>query len=216
MNSIIYGNIADSSGKNVFISDSTNDITFAYCDIEGGIADFGIYENAFSFSGTYEHNMDYDPLFADDSLFKLADGSPCINAGNPDPIYNDDDGSRNDIGYIGGSTPTGVNENVQLSSEVQSDFKLYQNYPNPFNPTTTIQYLIPSARSPLLGGARGGLVTLKVYDVLGREVTTLVNETKQPGKYEVEFNANNLPSGVYFYQLKAGEFIQTKKMILLK
>ncbi len=95
-------------------------------------------------------------------------------------------------------------------------FNLEQNYPNPFNPTTKIKYSISNTRSPLPGGARGGLVTLKVYDVLGREVTTLINETKQAGNYEVEFNAATLPSGVYFYQLKAGEFIQTKKMILLK
>ena len=57
---------------------------------------------------------------------------------------------------------------------------------------------------------------LKVYDVLGREVTTLVNETKQPGEYEVEFNAANLPSGVYFYQLRAGSYVTTKKMLLMK
>ena len=95
-------------------------------------------------------------------------------------------------------------------------FELKQNYPNPFNPTTKIKYSIPNIRSPLPGGARGGLITLKVYDVLGGEVTTLINETKQPGEYEIEFNAASFPSGVYFYQLKAGEFIQTKKMILLK
>ena len=90
-------------------------------------------------------------------------------------------------------------------------FNLYQNYPNPFNPTTKIKYTIPSVETH-----RNASVQLKVYDVLGRVVATLVNETKQPGEYEVEFNATLLPSGVYFYQLKAGEFIQTKKMILLK
>ncbi len=104
-------------------------------------------------------------------------------------------------------------------------FKLEQNYPNPFNPSTKIKYSIPSTDNPILGGARGGLidVQLKVYDVLGNEVATLVNKHQQPGNYEVEFNsnvgANNyspLPSGVYFYQLKAGEFTQTKKMLLLK
>ena len=213
MNSIIYGNTADSSGNNIFLSDSTNVIAFAYCDVEGGIADFGIYENAFSFSGTYENNIDYDPLFADDSLFKLADGSPCIDAGNPDPIYNDDDGSRNDIGYIGGSTPTGVKENVRLSSEVPSDFKLYQNYPNPFNPTTTIKYSIPASLNPSKGGT---LVQLKIYDILGREIAVLVNEEQKPGYYEVKWNGRNMPSGVYFYGIKAGRFIQTKKMILLR
>ena len=70
--------------------------------------------------------------------------------------------------------------------------------------------------SPLLGGAGGGLVTLKVYDILGREVTTLINKNMIPGKYEVEFDATNLASGVYFYRIKSGEFTQTNKMILLK
>jgi len=104
-------------------------------------------------------------------------------------------------------------------------FTLSQNYPNPFNPTTKIKYSIP--QSPFLGGdGRGGLVTLKIYDILGREIATLVNEEKPAGEYEVEFsakggsasggNAYNLPSGIYFYQLNSGEFRETKKMILLK
>ncbi|MCW8811723.1 MAG: T9SS type A sorting domain-containing protein [Ignavibacteriaceae bacterium] len=87
-----------------------------------------------------------------------------------------------------------------------SDFSLLQNYPNPFNPTTSLQYAIGSRQ----------FVTLKVYDLLGREIATLVNEEKPAGEYEVEFNATNLPSGIYFYQLNAGEFTEVKKMILLK
>ncbi|MEN8194716.1 MAG: T9SS type A sorting domain-containing protein [Bacteroidota bacterium] len=101
-------------------------------------------------------------------------------------------------------------------------FELEQNYPNPFNPSTTIKYTV--AKSPLLGGdgrparptSGGGLITLKVYDVLGREVATLVNKEQQPGNYEVKFNADNLNSGVYFYHLKADSFSQSRKMILLK
>ena len=91
-------------------------------------------------------------------------------------------------------------------SLIPNDYKLEQNYPNPFNPITTIKYSIP----------KQSYVTLKVYDILGREVATLINGTKQPGEYEIEINDSNIPSGVYFYQLKAGEFIQTKKMILIK
>jgi len=96
---------------------------------------------------------------------------------------------------------------------------LYQNYPNPFNPSTKIKFTIP--QSPLLGGdGRGGLVTLKVYDVLGNEVATLVNEEKPAGEYEVEFNPESSirdpASGVYFYKLQAGSFIETKKMIYIK
>jgi hypothetical protein len=105
---------------------------------------------------------------------------------------------------------------VESELNVISDFYLHQNYPNPFNPTTKIKFSIPSNKNPLPGVARGGLVTLKVYDILGKEVAVLVNEEKSPGEYEVNFNAANLSSGVYFYQLKSGDFIQNKKMILLK
>jgi hypothetical protein len=103
---------------------------------------------------------------------------------------------------------------VGTKEVLQKNYLLSQNYPNPFNPSTTIQFSIPS---PLLGeGQRVRSVTLKVYDVLGREVVTLVNETKQPGNYEVKFEGANLPSGVYFYKLTAGDFVQTKKMILIR
>jgi hypothetical protein len=89
-------------------------------------------------------------------------------------------------------------------------FMLEQNYPNPFNPSTVISYRLPVTSK----------VTLKVYDVLGNEIATLVNEEEPAGEYEVEFNASsgirNLVSGIYFYQLKAGSFVETKKMILLK
>jgi photosystem II stability/assembly factor-like uncharacterized protein len=97
-----------------------------------------------------------------------------------------------------------------------SEFSLCQNYPNPFNPTTKIKYSIPSNQNPLPGEGRGGLVTLKVYDILGNEVATLVNEQKSPGEYEVEFDGSSLSSGIYFYQLKSGSFIQTNKMLLMK
>jgi photosystem II stability/assembly factor-like uncharacterized protein len=83
---------------------------------------------------------------------------------------------------------------------------LKQNYPNPFNPTTKINYQIPEL----------SFVTLKVYDVLGNEIATLVSEEKPAGSYEVEFSAMGLPSGIYFYKLQAGSFIETKKMVLLK
>jgi len=115
-----------------------------------------------------------------------------------------------------GELVTTVNE---VSNEINS-FTLHQNYPNPFNPSTTIKFTV--AESPIPGGdGRGGLVTLKVYDVLGNEIATLVNEELPAGEYEVEFYIRGLihqtlPSGIYFYQLKAGHFIETKKMLLLK
>jgi len=85
-------------------------------------------------------------------------------------------------------------------------FYLHQNYPNPFNPNTTIKYKMPEL----------SFVTLKVYDVLGNKVATLVNEEKPLGTYEVEFGGAGLPSGIYFYRLLAGSFLVTKKMILMK
>jgi agmatine/peptidylarginine deiminase len=99
-------------------------------------------------------------------------------------------------------------------------FYLSENYPNPFNPTTKIKFTVPSGviLSPAVGGSNSAknLVTLKVYDVLGNEVATLVNGYKPAGEYEVEFDATGFTSGVYFYQFKASSFFLTKKMILLK
>jgi len=83
-------------------------------------------------------------------------------------------------------------------------------YPNPFNTSTIIKYSIPSIQ------AGGGFVTLKIYDILGREVITLVNEKQNAGNYEVNFNAKNLSSGIYYYRLKSGSFVESKKMVLLK
>jgi len=101
-----------------------------------------------------------------------------------------------------------------INAVVPNNFSLSQNYPNPFNPTTKIRYTIPSVIASEMKQSQ--LVTLKVYDVLGTEIATIVNEEKIAGNHTVEFNASSLPSGVYFYQLKAGDFIQTNKMILMK
>jgi serine protease len=92
------------------------------------------------------------------------------------------------------------------TTEKPLEFKLDQNYPNPFNPSTTISYQIPSA----------SYVTLKVYDILGKEVATLVNRQENMGEHSVIFNAKNLTSGIYFYKLQAGNYIATKKLVLLK
>ncbi|MCF6269977.1 MAG: T9SS type A sorting domain-containing protein [Melioribacteraceae bacterium] len=122
-----------------------------------------------------------------------------------------------------------------LNSQLPTEFSLSQNYPNPFgeaipmgNPSTTIRYEIPvetrhpatagSVQTPLLGGVGGGLVTLKVYDILGREVATLVNQNQKAGNYEVKFSnkSGGLTSGIYFYRLSSGSYNKTMKMILLK
>ena len=100
---------------------------------------------------------------------------------------------------------------------IASTFKLEQNYPNPFNPSTKIKFTIHQT----LRQAQSVIqVTLKVYDILGNEIATLVNEELPAGEYEVEFNTSSInhhpSSGIYFYQLKSGNFVETKKMILLK
>jgi len=106
-----------------------------------------------------------------------------------------------DITY--GTNPIGIKP---ISSEVPNSFKLVQNYPNPFNPSTKINFALP----------KPDFVKLVVYDILGREVATLVNESLKPGTYEVEWNASNFSSGVYFYRLETDGYIETKKMIVVK
>ena len=100
---------------------------------------------------------------------------------------------------------------IEVTVDAPTIFSLEQNYPNPFNPSTKIKFEIPDqVRND------DHRVTLIVYDVLGNELTELVNELKAPGTYEVEFDGTGLPSGIYFYQLKAGSFVETKKMVLMK
>ncbi len=111
----------------------------------------------------------------------------------------------------GPNQPIGIK---QISSSVPKQFKLYQNYPNPFNPATTIKFDIPSIKTGLIQ------VTLKIYDILGKEITSLLNNKLGPGRYEVKWNANNFASGIYFYKLSSGsgtgDFSDVKKMILIK
>jgi photosystem II stability/assembly factor-like uncharacterized protein len=120
-----------------------------------------------------------------------------------------------DSGTIIRTTDGGLTEvAAQGSSSAPSSFMLSQNYPNPFNPSTVIKYQLPA-----LSGAGRAVVSevrLAVYDLLGREVAVLVNEGKAPGSYEVKFDASNLPSGAYLYRLTAGDFVQTRRLLLLK
>jgi len=100
----------------------------------------------------------------------------------------------------------GIEKGETGEEQIPKEYTLYQNYPNPFNPATTIKYDLPNA----------GDISLIIYDILGRRVKTLVNERQQAGKYEVRFDASNLASGVYIYQLITEEYVNAKKMILLK
>ena len=101
------------------------------------------------------------------------------------------------------SCPTGIGP---LTGEIPTVYSLTQNYPNPFNPSTKISYGLP----------KSGNVKLVLYDLLGREVRTLVNEFKKAGIYDIEFNASELSSGVYFYKIESGDFADVKKMVLMK
>jgi hypothetical protein len=110
---------------------------------------------------------------------------------------------------------TNVNE-ISLNDS----FILSQNFPNPFNPATTIEYQIPehiqNNKSLIPSGVEGSLIELVVYDILGREVATLLNEKQKPGSYKIMFDGSSLSSGIYYYQLKTNDFVQVNKMILLK
>jgi photosystem II stability/assembly factor-like uncharacterized protein len=152
------------------------------------------------------------------------------NSGTLNYLYNIHFISK-DIGYAVGENGTilrTTNGGVTFVEEQQIDempkeFLLSQNYPNPFNPSTRIQYQVSPANNSQGGAGSISHVSLVVYDILGNEIETLVNEEKSPGTYEVTWNAAGLPSGVYFYQLRAtpnggqtGSFIETRKMILLR
>ena len=119
-------------------------------------------------------------------------------------------GGWGNLGQVSGKveayTPQSATSIINEESQNLVNFLLFQNFPNPFNPSTTILYSIP----------KESFVTIKVYNNLGKEIATLVNKRKAKGNYAIDFNSRNLSSGIYFYQLKTGEYISTKKMILLK
>jgi Right handed beta helix region/Secretion system C-terminal sorting domain len=225
INSIIYGNSAG-TGKQVFIDGADSDPSFLYCDIEGGKEEFKGTGAGTNYNGTYSNNIDSDPLFADTTHgdFHLSDTSPCISTGidsvtignkwyymppsdfegNPRP---NPAGSLPDMGALensnGQSPITGMPETEELHA---SKVQLFQNFPNPCSSNTTIAYAVLSNQ----------LVTLKVYDIQGREIAMLADEVKQPGGYIVTFNTKDLPNGIYFYQMVAGSALQTRKFLVVR
>ncbi|HMU44604.1 MAG TPA: T9SS type A sorting domain-containing protein [Ignavibacteriaceae bacterium] len=158
------------------------------------------WENWFRIFYEYGENNNLIHLFGEEWVNGqwILENEP-LRVTNPDGIL---------IGFIAKeiflyySRPTSVGSEKNIVEE----YDLYQNYPNPFNPSTTIKYQIPNA----------GNVTLKVYDILGREVTILVDEFKNAGRYDVNFNAGELASGVYIYTIKSNDFTASKKLMLLK
>ena len=222
-NNIFWGNYPDQISL-LAVTDTTECILYLnYNDMQYGIDSISV-SDLISIVNSGVGNIDSDPLFADtlNNDFHLKESSPCIAAGidsleiagtwyysplsdlesNPRPSPS---GTMPDMGAYENGPTVGIEENVSSVT-----YSLSQNYPNPFNPTTKIEFRI----------AEFGFVSLKVYDVLGREVATLVNEEKPAGNYEVEFKPasgiRHLASGIYFYRLQAGDFIQVKKMVLLR
>jgi photosystem II stability/assembly factor-like uncharacterized protein len=130
------------------------------------------------------------------------------------------DFANDTTGYAIGSnvvlktTTGGVTFAKQISQIIPDKYNLYQNYPNPFNPTTRIKFDVAQHTPYPL--SRGEFITLKIYDIAGREIQTLVNEKLNPGTYEITFDGSSLPSGIYFYKLVTSEFSETKKLIILK
>lgn len=142
-----------------------------------------------------------NPLSLSEVIKKIAFFNSNISYGiSSNHIYYSNDG------WVTYSIADSVVTNAENQSTLPEQINLYQNYPNPFNPTTVISYQLPI----------NGNVTLKVYDLLGREEAVLVDEYKFAGRYYVEFNATGLSSGVYYYQLNTENFIQSKKMILMQ
>lgn len=214
-NNIIWGNTAPSSPQ-IRVQGGT--VQIIYNDVEGGY--------------TGEGNINLNPDFVQTGYY-LNNSSPCVDAGKDSIAFNDREdpnnpgfalwpsqGSiRNDMGVFGGpycsDLPliiTSIGDDIQGS--IPDELNLFQNFPNPFNPTTKIKWHSPVS----------GYQTLKVYDILGNKIITLVDEFKFAGEYDVTLDASGLSSGLYFYQLslsnpEAGSgqvFTQTKKMILLK
>lgn len=209
INNIVWGNISP-SGFQI----SGGSLTVRYCDVQGGYTGAG--------------NLNVDPQFADSNYY-LASGSPCIDKGDSSTIYNDPEDPnspgnalwpsrgtiRNDMGAYGGPMAK-ILTNIliglkQTGITIPEKFVLYQNFPNPFNPVTKIRFEIPSA-----GTAHELHLQIKIYDIGGREIATILDKQLKAGNFEIEWDASGYTSGVYFYRLIAGDYSETRKMVLLK
>jgi hypothetical protein len=210
----------DSVRSNLMWNEWTDDMTFGGNRFVGSggnpigaPSNWAEWTNS-SWGGT---GINANPLFVNNvrkpNGFVLSSNSPAINAGENLQEFIESKGlpwtdiegktrdSSPDIGAYEYDGLLGVENELQPLT-----YNLEQNYPNPFNPSTTISYSIPAS----------SFVTLKVFDILGNEISSLVNEEMSAGNYEVEFNAVNLPSGVYFYRLQTANFVETRKMVLMK
>jgi len=174
-------------------SDSIGFVDTTECEyLRGFVFEEGIIPEVDSF---------YIQLVLDSTSLEQGDNYSICNVYSPDELIEQDNPNpyKSIVHFINGN-----NNNNIISIPIE--YSLSQNYPNPFNPITKIQFEIP----------KDGLVNLKVYDVLGREVKNLINEVKSAGRYTVLLEGSDLSSGVYFYRIESGDFVQVKRMILLK
>ena len=221
INCILWNNTQD---EVVFLElGDPNSITISYTDIEGGY--YSIVTNGNGTINWLEGNIDTNPLFVDPSNedYHLTEGSPCIDAGNPNALYNDPEDPNNpgyasypamgtiinDMGAYGGPNAigwpaVGIDDDILIHNP---EVFLHQNYPNPFNPETTIRFSTTESTEN---------TEILIFNVKGQKVKTLLNEKLPAGEHSKVWNAENQASGIYFYKLKAGEFEEIKKMLLLK
>ncbi len=206
MNTIVWDNAAPSGAQIYRTGGSAN---VAYSDIQEG--------------GNENGNINSDPDYKD-ALYHLSANSPCIDAGNPDLIYEDiedldnpgyaqypsESTTRNDMGAYGGPyTESIVVLKIEKSPQKgqPNDYILNQNYPNPFNPITTINYQLPITN----------YIDLSIYNILGQKVVTLVSEKQPAGLYSVDWDASGFASGIYLYRLETDRgFVLNRKLVFLK
>ena len=190
----------------------SNSIRISHSDIQGGSQGIVTNDNGTIF--WMDGNIEVDPLFVDpdNGDFQLQKGSPCIDAGTaffvwegdtlvnlPDTAYQ---GNAPDMGTYESPYTAGIGED----HPIRIQFALHQPNPNPFNPTTTIEFSLPTS----------GVVTLTVYDILGRVIETLLNQNRDTGNHTIQWNAHNLPSGIYFVRMVTDNFTQTREVMVLR
>ncbi len=190
-------------------------------DLTGAVKRINLYDSTMDVSiiGNFDVvQKDANPNFSKSGIWYDYFSGDTLSISNPTAAISLQPGEFHIYTTVKLPTPeegilTGVESTENINKIIPASFSLEQNYPNPFNPTTKIRYSIPAS---LNSSKEGNFTQLKVYDLLGNEIITLVNKEQQPGNYEVNFNGTSLASGIYFYTIRIGSFVSTKKMVLLK